>query len=217
MKHTKKATFMRKDDELPEYMLEAVKKVSDHFKIKRDKNYLYAFCGMFKKSKHWNPERIREDVEAWKASFTKSFPQRNNIAEIIKEAFSNCSSKDDINDLRGYLLEALLIGLKGGFNGIDKPGRNSRGWGAKVYLEYDGKSKGVYYECSEHKFVGCSNRSTVDYGEWVGRHGQFYECKVSPKRITCKEIQYMKHLKSELEDKEFSHELSFYVLNLILM
>ncbi|MCY8401364.1 MULTISPECIES: hypothetical protein [Bacillus] len=209
MVKVKTVSFKRTDYDLPPFMLEAVKKIADHFSVKRDKRYLNEFRLVFKRSKHWNPEKgaLKQQLEEWKAQFTRNYSDRNKLANIIVDSFHCCKTKDEINKLRGALLEAFLIGVKGGFNGIDSREEMARGWGARVYLQ--NSKQGVLYNCLEHKYEGCTSRSTVDYGEWDGCHGQFYECKVSPVSIRCKEVKYMEHLKKELSSQSISHEVFF--------
>ncbi|MED3603726.1 hypothetical protein P4472_18225 [Bacillus subtilis] len=203
----KTVSFKRTDYDLPRFMMDAVEKIADHFSVPRDKRYVTDFLMIFKRSKHWKAEKLKQDLEIWKNKFTRDYSDRVKLSKIIVDSFIQCKTKEEIDELRGALLEAVLIGAKGGFKGIDSRSEMSRGWGARVYLQKG--AEGVKYNCTEHREANCSNRSTVDYGEWDSRHGQFYECKVSPEGIGCKEVRYMEFLKSQLESHEISHEIFF--------
>ncbi|MED5223229.1 hypothetical protein [Bacillus safensis] len=203
----KTVSFKRTDYDLPLFMMEAVKNIAEHFSIKRNKIYVTDFLQVFKRSKFWKVKNLEEDLKKWKLSFEASHKDRTILSDIIVDSFIQCTSKVEINQLRGALLEAILIGAKGGFKNIDTRDESKRGWGARVFLQKN--KNGVIYNCTEHLENSCATRSTVDYGEWNGHHGQFFECKVSPESIGCKEVKYMQFLKSQLKSHEISHEIFF--------
>lgn len=203
----KTVSFKRTDHDMSPFMMDAVEKVADHFSVQRDKIYVKDFLLIFKRSKFWKVDNLQEDLNMWKNSFIRGYKDRVKLSDIIVDSFIQCKTKDEIDKLRGALLEAILIGAKGGFNGIDSRSEMSRGWGARVFLQKS--EKGVIYNCTEHREDTCTTRSTVDYGQWNGYHGQFFECKVSPKRIGCKEVRYMEFLKSQLKSHDISHEIFF--------
>ncbi|MED4705223.1 hypothetical protein ABEU80_19495 [Bacillus velezensis] len=210
MDKTKDVKFKRKDYPPAPHILDSIEKVSKHFETKRD--YIYEFCGMVQASKRWRvSRRLSDSLKIWKAQFIKDKPNRFEIADIIEDAFLKCTSDDEIDELRGGLLEALLIGIKGG--GVsslnDYQSYLNRGWGAKVYLTADNHTRGIYYECNKKETDGCTNRSTVDYGEWDGKLSNFYECKASPNSISCKEVMYMDFLRSELDKRDIAHNIHF--------
>ncbi|MEH6900276.1 hypothetical protein V7X04_00125 [Bacillus safensis] len=203
----KSVSFKRTDKDLPLFMMNAVKNIADHFSTQRGRIYVKDFLEIFKRSKYWKIDTLKQDLNNWKLSFVKAHNDREKLSKIIVDSFIQCTSKNDIDHLRGVLLEAILIGAKGGFKTIDSRKESMRGWGAKVYLQKD--KRGVFYNCTRRLEDNCANRSTVDYGEWNGRHGQFFECKVSPDNIGCKEVSYMRFLKDQLISHEISHEIFF--------
>lgn len=189
--------FTRTDYSVPDYIEEYGKKIADHFKTKR--NYLPDFCRMIISSKYWVIDTLDEQLATWSQRFGK-ISGRRKVIELVSDAFNTCKSSEDIHYLRGVIVEALVIGKSGGSEMLN---RSNFGWGAKVLLN----GTPVKYLCTEKKTPACDNRSTVDIGIWDGRHCKFYECKVNPKQIGCKEIKYLKKLSEDCKNYEVSHEI----------
>ncbi|WP_371103427.1 hypothetical protein [Streptomyces sp. PU_AKi4] len=106
MDNTKEVKFKRKDYPPESHILDSIEKVSKHFETKRD--YIYEFCGMIQASKRWRVSRhLSVSLKIWKDQFIKDKPNRFDIADIIEKAFLKCTSDDEIDELRGGLLEAI--------------------------------------------------------------------------------------------------------------
>jgi len=167
------------------------------------------FCLMIARSKDWNIINLEEKLNKWSSRFNNKTRERNTVIELVQEAFNKCSTKEDINKLRGTMAEAMVVAALGGYTAFKD---NNYGWGAEVQIivNLKGDYEEIHYRC-EHKdiTVGCGSHNTVDVGKWNGMHGEFYESKVSPVGIGCKEIGYMKKLKSQLQKNNISHELYF--------
>jgi hypothetical protein len=193
----------RRTDKIPEHIEETVKEVADFFKVRRE--CISQFCSMIKISKRWNSENLENKLSIWEGIFPKS-NENKKIVDIIKKGFKNCRNNEEITSLRGALVEALVIGCNGGSRILSD---RSYGWGAKVDIQKSTEVLKIRYNCSEYKCESCEDRKTVDFGFWNGYHGKFYECKVLPKSIGCKEISYMKNLKSVMISEKISHEIFF--------
>lgn len=180
--------------------------IAEHFKVKR--KYLYHFSTLVNShSKHWNYGNMHSKLEEWLNRFP--IAGANKFLKIIEEAFNCCYSDEDIHLLRGLMAEALIIGKYGGIEVFSDSYINI-GWGAKIIIANSkSESKTVRYQCLDNKLPSCGDKSTVDFGCWNGYHGHFYECKVQPASIECKDVQYMKKLSSELIAINQSFEIFF--------
>ncbi|MEK6449718.1 hypothetical protein [Priestia aryabhattai] len=195
-------SFNRKDS-IPKYIEQATKDIADHFKSRR--GYIPQFCSMVQNSKRWNMRNITSKLQSWKQAFSR-IAETGGIIRIIESAFSNCNTDKDIHKLRGAIVEGLIIGCHGGSVNL---AHDNYGWGAQVIIKKDSTNQEVKYVCTENKHAECGRRMTVDFGYWNGKHGKFYECKVQPEGIGCKEIMYMRHLADELAEHSISHEMLF--------
>jgi len=193
-------TFQRKDYSIPDYIEDVCKEIADHFKVKR--RYLHQFCSLIRNSKRWNMENLNLKLDEW-TNLAKRIPESSKFVALIQKAFQLCQSAKDLDHLRGGMVEALVIASYGGSQVLAKTGY---GWGAAVTIDGLGE---VNYRCLEQKEQDCNNRVTVDFGRWDGHHGKFYECKVNPVSIGCKELNYMVELDKKLSDAEISHEIFF--------
>lgn len=191
--------FSRTDYSVPEYIERYIKEFADHFKTRR--NYLPDFCRMLGRSRMWTIANINQQVEKWSQQFGQ-VSGRKAVISLVKSAFDACQVDEDIERLRGGIVEALVIAKYGGSKILDNA---YYGWGALVLIN----ENEVRYKCTELRHGDCGDRASVDFGAWNGHHGMFYECKVNPIRIGCKEIQYMKTLSTELAKSKVSHELFF--------
>ncbi len=191
-------TFRRSDysfENIKPYIME----FAEHFKTSR--NYFRPFCLLLGRSRRWDVGNIVQNIDRWGESFGR-LPGSHKLVDIVRRAFAACQNNDDINHLRGGILEALVIAKYGGSSLLTK---NNCGWGAIVHI--DGRP--IIYTCPKIDLPKCDHRSTVDFGIWNGYHGLFYECKVSPFSVSCKEIQYMRKLSAELTQEGISFELFF--------
>lgn len=197
--------FIREDYSTPGHIIKSVKLLSDHFKV--DREYLSDYLSVLRFSKRWKIATMVADLQVWESNFTKIYSTGTyNIVKLTKEAFLGCTSKEEIDSLRGAIVEAIIIGC---FEGHENLKFENFGWGASVNIREDDTETQLKYLCSERVKNECDNRLTVDFGYWDGKHGQFFECKVEPKAIGCKEVNYMKYLKEELRKRGFSHEIFF--------
>lgn len=195
----KSVTFRRSDysfNDIEPY----IKEFAEHFKTPR--NYFRPFCLLLGRSRNWDVDNIVQNIDRWSENFLRMGGSSHKLVDIVRRAFTACKNQDDIKHLRGGILEALIIAKHGGPSVLDK---NNCGWGAIVSI--DGRP--ITYTCPKINLPKCDHRSTVDFGIWNGYHGQFYECKVSPFGISCKEVQYMKTLSNELSREDISFELFF--------
>jgi len=189
-------SFVRKD-ELPEKFVNVVHEFADHFKSPRE--YVPDFCTILTRSWRWNHSTLQDKLTTCLERFGKH-SGRKKITEMIRRAFSLCENDDELKILRGALLEALVIGCHGGVQTLSSP---NVGWGAQVIL----RNNIIRYRCTKKIDDNCRNRSTVDFGIWDGYHGKFFECKVHPDGIGCKEINYLETLSQTLKENNISHEL----------
>lgn len=197
-------SFERLDYSISSHIEEISKELADHFKVRRP--YVSEFCSLVKTSKRWDTNNVTVKLDRWKIQMEK-FNGSKKIIDIVKRAFESCTTNDEISSLRGAMVEALVIGCFGGEINLSK---TNYGWGARVDINVIGEPvREVVYKCKIKKEPDCKNRSTVDFGYWDGLHGKFFECKVQPVSIGCKEVSYMKHLKEELEEHKVSHEIFF--------
>jgi hypothetical protein len=196
-------SFDRKDYSTPSYIEEAAKEIADHFKSRRE--YIPQFCGMIQNSKRWKMGNLQTKLENWKSSFSR-INGTTRIISIVETAFLACQTDNEIHILRGAIVEGLIIGCYGGSKILEL---DKYGWGAQVTIITDSVNKKIKYSCTESKDDNCDHRMTVDFGYWNGRHGQFFECKVQPDGIGCKEVMYMQHLAQELTKHSISHEILF--------
>lgn len=199
-------TFSR-TDLVARKMEEIAKEFAEHFKVKR--NYFRQFCKIFQNSKYWNIKNLSVKLKNWSTNF-QQISGTNKIIILVQKAFNLCEIDKDISDLRGILVEALVIAKHGGSEILNDP---AYGWGAKVYINDDENKKVIRYYCpfnnAKEKKEECGNRATIDFAFWNGRHGKFYECKVNPVGIGCKEIKYMDRLRSEFCSYKISLETFF--------
>jgi hypothetical protein len=188
-------------DELPEFIEEAVIAISDHFRSRRD--YVPDFCRLLSISKKWNKNNLSSKLEFWCDQFGQR-KGRGKLIGFIKKAFESCENDKEIHKLRGALLESLVIASYGGPSILQN--RKKYGWGAQVFIN----SNDVKYWCtSSPRDEGCEHRSTVDFGYWDGYNGKFFECKILPDSIGCKEVQFMKTLHLDLTSAGISFEIFF--------
>lgn len=184
----------------------AVKKIANHFS--KNRYYINDYLDVIRKSKRWTINTLNNDLQLWEKRFKRANPDgTDKIIEITKEAFNNCKDENEINKLRGAILEAILIGINGGFSILQE---DNYGWGASVSVQEDNSIFKIKYECINPINSDCHRRMTVDFGAWNGKHAKVYECKAAPDRIGCKEVNYMKVLKKELLDRDITNEV-FYV------
>jgi hypothetical protein len=206
----------RRTDNLPKHIEAFFEEFVDRIR-KMDRNYIPDFCRMLSASRHWNIDNIKDKLNEWGQHFSKR-KGTAKIIELVKRAFLACVNTEEINKLRGLILEAIVAACHGDSDDL----KNSKyGWGAVVIIE---TTKGIYkevkYKCPKlmdptatNKLDilqnGCNNRQTIDFGYWDGRHAKLYECKVRPERIGCKEIKYLTVLKEELRRVNISNEIFF--------
>lgn len=198
-------TFKRTDS-MSQELEDITKEFADHFKVKRP--YVPDFCRLIMTSKRWSISNLAQKLSDWSVIFG-SISGRNKMVKLVQRAFGLCKSDEDINNLRGALLEALVIAGHGGASILSM---SNYGWGAQVIVNDSGNSKVVKYECPTPTVppdFSCKRRSTVDFGMWNGWSGKFYECKVQPASIGCKEIKYMDALSQELSSSGISYEMFF--------
>ncbi|HHB2053552.1 hypothetical protein ACQKNN_10090 [Bacillus paramycoides] len=193
-------------DRLPEYIKISCLDIADHFKVKR--NYLPQFCRLINSSKVWNMDNLDTMLNGWVKNSQKIYPPK--FIDMVYKAFSQCNNIEDIGDLRGALVEALVIASYGGPKVLQNP---NYGWGALVKLKEEDKFDEVRYRCPQHRVGDCLHRNTVDFGYWNGYHGEFYECKVNPESIGCKEKNYMLELQEKLKNKGITYDLIFVCAN----
>lgn len=193
--------FRRTDYSIPEVLFETGKEIADHFKTPR--NYVPEFCGFLINTSRWDFAHLPQQLATWRARFQR-ISGTGKIINLVEKAFNACTSNDDINVLRGLLLEAMVVASYGGTQVLSQ---DEYGWGAKVYV--NGSTRPVRYTCVLHRFEDCKGRATVDFGAWDGHNAMLYECKVQPFRIGCKELHYMKELTSVLQEAGTSHEIFF--------
>lgn len=197
-------SFERLDYSIPSHIEEISKEFAELFKVKR--SYISEYCSLIKTSKRWNMENISEKLNRWIVKMAR-YPESRKLIDIAKRAFESCTSKLELDSLRGAMMEALVIGSFGGTKNLAK---KNYGWGARVDINLPNVPvEKIRYKCTLHEDINCSNRSTVDFGYWNGKHGKFYECKVQPVGIGCKEVKYMQHLKDRLGEHQISNEMFF--------
>ncbi len=203
-------TFVRTDYK-EDYIEQAVKEFSIHFRTKRE--YLKDFFRLIVISKRWTKATLDNDIKSWTERFSHIYKGKSSkITALVSNWFNQCKDDKAINDLRGAIVEAFVLAY------IDKNFKTNPenfGWGAKVIItESDDRKRDVIYRCTESPkpYPSCHDRSTVDVGFWDGRHGRFYECKVQPATIQCKEIKYMSELDTQLSRLGVSYELFFVFL-----
>jgi hypothetical protein len=196
-------SFTRTDYSISSHIEEFGKEFADHFNVRRD--YVGDYCKLISTSKRWKITTIQNQVDRWGNNFGR-IPGRTKIIDLVKRAFLSCVDGSEIDDLRGVMVEALIIGCNGG-SGILV--NQNYGWGARVDIHLPTQTTQIKYVCSSPQTQACHRRSTVDFGYWDGNHGQFYECKAQPVGIGCKEIKYMEKLKESLTAHEISHEIFF--------
>lgn len=200
-----KNIIFNREDRLAAYLEDAVQEISNYFSKQR--LHIGNYLDVIKKSARWTVEGLDKDLEMWERQFLRASSEQNvneAIIDITKRSFKKCTSKDEINKLRGCILEAVLLGLFGGYEILQD---SKYGWGASVAIEEE--TNKIVYTCPHPNGNECKNRMTVDFGVWNGRSGQFYECKATPEGIGCKEVEYMKHLKEELKNHSISNEMFF--------
>ncbi|MGF2617715.1 hypothetical protein FZC84_11820 [Rossellomorea vietnamensis] len=194
----------RRTDILANHIEQSTKDIADHFKSRR--LYVPQFCRLIKVSKRWTTENLETELNKWESMFSR-INGTSKIIKMVKESFGKCESNQEITDLRGAMVEALVIACNGGSKILSN---RSYGWGAKVDIHPLGEEIiRVRLFCSENICDDCKDRKTVDFGFWDGYHGKFYECKVQPVGIGCKEIKYMQKLKEKLNQQQISHEIFF--------
>ncbi|PEK36075.1 MULTISPECIES: hypothetical protein [Bacillus cereus group] len=195
-------TFTREDYSISTYIEDVCKEIAEHFKVKR--KYLHQFCTLIRGSKAWTVENMEEKLSGWSEKVSH-IPETKKFIQLINKAFKLCQNPEDIDHLRGGMVEALVIASRGGASILQS---SHYGWGASVTINGE-TSHRIRYRCSELKAEGCANRLTVDFGHWNGYHGQFFECKVNPVSVGCKEEKYMIELDNCLSTKNISHEMFF--------
>lgn len=197
-------SFRRTDFSISEDIEEVAKEFANHFTTR--KNQIRFFCNLIKTSKYWNTNNLHEKLIAWKES-VKRIKGTSKTVKLVEKAFNLCLCDDDINSLRGAMVESLIISHYGGAKVLSNP--NKAGWGAKVYYHQNNQSQVIRYNCEKLLYDHCEDKATVDFGYWDGHHGKFYECKVLPKRIECKDKRFMENLSSVLTHQGISHEVFF--------
>lgn len=198
-------TFVRTDKK-PLHIEKITIEIADHFKVHRV--YVPQFCKFISNSKRWKHDNWEEQFNRWKERFSKINPnETKKIISLVKSGFENCVNNEEINDLRGCMFEALIMGAYGGGTRILSDVQY--GWGARIDLNLDTGIESVRHrELLEDK-TGYLTRSTVDFGYWNSKHGKFYECKVQPKSLTDLEINYMTTLRTMLTKYNINHEIYF--------
>lgn len=205
-------TFERKDIK-PRYLEQATREFSYHFQTKRV--YIIDIFRLIVDSKYWSKRTLKINIEDWKKSFFKSYEPLlvSEIIELVVKWFNRCKYDSDITDLRGFLVESLVMAYVRKNNKINMYGTNF-GWGAEVTIHPSSGKRTVEYICTNPTpRYECKDRHTVDIGIWDGEKGKFYECKVNPARIGCPEVKYMDELSRNLSDCEISHEIFFAFAN----
>lgn len=191
-------------DRISSHIEEISKEFADHFKSRRP--YVSEYCSLIRLSRRWEIENLEEKLSEW-ISKNEKRPGFSRLVDIVGRAFRGCTSTKEINSLRGAMVEAILIGCFGGSKNLNNP---NYGWGARVdVISPDAPVDKIVYRCTIHETEDCSNRSTVDFGFWNGKHGKFFECKVRPNSIGCKEVMYMQYLKTRLNSHDISNEMFF--------
>ncbi|KGR80632.1 hypothetical protein CD30_19605 [Ureibacillus massiliensis 4400831 = CIP 108448 = CCUG 49529] len=197
------SVYFNRKDRPKEFIEEAVKKVADFFKDRED--YLDNFCLMISSSKNWYIEEKELDKELlskWKEKFIGDHTyskSKSDLADVVEEAFLKCETFDDFCSLRGLLFEGVLIGVFGGSQIINN-NDPSFGWGAEVKVIMKGHIETVDYQCQLKRNSDCNSRLTIDFAYWnpQNKHGEFFECKVTPKNFSCKEDNYIKVLQDTI-------------------
>ncbi|WP_342576453.1 hypothetical protein [Paenibacillus sp. FSL M8-0142] len=203
MSESATVTF-RRTDLVGKDMVDVAKEIADHFKVKRD--YFRQFTRIIQVSKRWRILNLDQSLSEWITRFG-SLGGRTKIIGLVQRGFGLCQTDKDIDELRGILVEALLIAAYGGSKILNE---TRYGWGAKVYIQKGtGQTQVVKYQCRLNKEDGCEDRHTVDFGIWDGYHGKFFECKANPISIGCKEVSYMNHLRDVMGKNGLSHETFF--------
>ncbi|MED1024620.1 hypothetical protein [Bacillus licheniformis] len=196
---------MRKD-EIDSFIVPTTIEIADHFSVKRD--YVVSFCRLIRSSMKWTIETMPQHLNFIESKFALFPNGGKELVAILKQAFSYCKDKTDINKLRGSLTEGLLLGT------YEESIMNSKtfGWGANVIIKKGNRDWVVKYRCPFHDDEAhpkCTSRQTIDLGIWDGSKGEFFECKVRPDNIDCPEMSYMKLLKKELDQQHLKYNLYF--------
>lgn len=195
----------RRTDQFSIDLVDIVKDFAEHFKVKR--NYIRQFCRLIQTSKKWDITNLNVKIEEWIKKFTINSSGREALVDLVRRAFQYCKTKKDIDELRGLLVESLIIAGHGGTVVLNDP---EYGWGSKVFINNTvSGQRQIKYSCPTPNGTDCTDRHTVDFGVWNGYHGKFFECKAHPNSINCKEIKYMTNLKTELTNEGITHEVFF--------
>ncbi|ATH94562.1 hypothetical protein [Bacillus glycinifermentans] len=191
-------------DRVDQVIVPTVIEIAEHFSVKR--SYVITFCKVIRNSWRWTIKDMPKQLNIVRTTFSKFRDGGLELCQILTNAFSTCSDKDDIDKLRGSLAEGLLLGAFG----KEILRSETFGWGAQVFVIDDSKKQGIRYNCP---FAGsrpnCSHRTSVDLGFWDGKYGEFFECKVRPDKVRCKEMSYMKYLNTELSQRDIDHSVYF--------
>jgi hypothetical protein len=98
------------------------------------------------------------------------------LVDLVLRTFLVCADDEEIDILRGMILEALIIACHGGAPTLSDA---KYGWGATVNIITSSGTKTVKYICQTPTPVNkeeskprevCKNRQTIDFGYWNGRH-----------------------------------------------
>jgi len=175
----------RRTDSPPAFIERAAIDFADYFA--QGKPNVSQFCSLIGSSRRWSIDSLPIELEKYRLNFG-SRQGNEELYQLIYDSFVKCSCKEDIDSLRGAMLEALVIASYGGGSSLG----TRMGWGAKVSVRApDGSKPTIRYRCSCNPFPeGCGDRATVDIGYWNGFSASLYECKVHPNYIGCKEYKY---------------------------
>jgi hypothetical protein len=190
-------------DEVRTDLEDVIKEFADHFTKKRA--YFKQFAQIVHTSRTWKIPSLQTSLDSWVRKF-QGKEDRSELVELVRKVFTLCIDQDDLDYVRGLIVESLLIACHGGSTILNK---KEYGWGAKVNIHTPTQTKTVRYTCFGSDDNDCKDKSTVDFAHWDGYNGIFYECKVSPKHIVCKDIKYVTHLREQLSSNGVSHETYF--------
>jgi hypothetical protein len=203
----------RRSDMLPGHIEPFFAEYAERIR-KMNRNHLPDFCRMIYTSRHWNIENLESKLSDWEQRFGKVRGSAKLI-ELVKRSFSECRDDNEINILRGLILEAIVAACHGGAAVLQN---QQYGWGCVVVVRSSTDViEEIKYTCNNPTPLDqldqcrdvCKNRQTIDFGYWDGNHALLYECKVSPEGIGCKEINFFNILKSRLNEYSISNELFF--------
>lgn len=197
-------------------MYEAIaKNIATYFSNPSHEIFNKSYCEMLNDSVKWDATRVESEFEKFKNSWISIYENLDISIEVIisylEIAFLVVNDKEQLNKLRGFLFELMLVGIYGGQKMLEDKNQKA-GWGVSII--YSGNE--LIYSSSDIEAPNKRTKQTFDYIYIKEKFCYFYECKIRPSSLRELDLGYLQYIQSFMDRKSIANEKCIFMADVAL-